>query len=247
MLRAVLIDDESNCLKMLEWELKNSEFEIEVLEMCETGKDGLRAIKEYKPDVIFLDIEMPYMNGFEMLDLVPKITFDVVFTTAYDEYALKAFKISAVDYLLKPIDGIELKKSLDKVQMRKTHEMSPKHIEFLMEQLENTKRNTVKTIALPTYEGYVFVKLRDIIYCQSDNNYTKVFMGEGKNLLISRTLKEVEEMLRDYQFYRVHNSFIVNLNEISNYIKADGGYLIMSNDGKVKVSRTKKEGLLKHF
>lgn len=249
MLKTILIDDESNCVKMLEWELNNNCPEVEIIATCETGKDGLKAIKELKPDLVFLDVEMPYMNGFEMLDLVPEVNFEVVFTTAYDEYAVKAFKISAIDYLLKPIDGEELKIAVEKVLEKKrlNTKVDSRHLEVLMGQVNGNKKNGVKNIALPTYEGYVFIKINQILYCQSDNNYTRVFLETGKPLLISRTLKEVGEMLTGFQFYRVHNSFIVNLNEISNYIKSDGGYLIMSNGDQVKVSRTKKEELLKHF
>ncbi len=249
MLKAILIDDESNCLKMLEWELQNTCPEVNILAKCETGKDGLKAIKDLHPDLVFLDVEMPYMNGFEMLDLVPEVNFEVIFTTAYDEYAVKAFKISAVDYLLKPIDGEELRVAIDKVSEKKQlhSKVDSRHLEVLMDQVSSSKKNGVKNIALPTYEGYVFVKINQILYCQSDNNYTRVILDDGKPLLISRTLKEVGEMLTDFQFYRVHNSFIVNLNEIANYIKSDGGYLIMSNGDQVKVSRTKKEELLKHF
>lgn len=248
MLNAILIDDETNCLKMLEWELKNSCPEVNILGMYDSGKEGLKAINKEKPDVVFLDIEMPYLNGFELLELIPNIDFDVVFTTAYDEYAVKAIKISAVDYLLKPIDGEDLAKAVARVEEKKKKNIGSENIDFLKKQLEDSRRNNIKNLALPTYEGYVFVKLEEIIYCQSDNNYATVFLKTGKKILISRTLKEVAEMLAEQDnFYRVHNSFLVNLNEIKNYVKTDGGYLVMSNDGKVKVSRSKKEELLNLF
>ena len=234
---------------MLEWELNNTCPGVQILEMCETGKDGMKAIKNLQPDLVFLDVEMPYMSGFEMLELLPEINFEVIFTTAYDKYAVNAFKINAVDYLLKPIDGEELKVAVDKVIEKKMllEKSDSGNLEALMNQIKETPKTGVKNIALPTYEGYVFVKISQILYCQSDNNYTRVILREGKPLLISRTLKEVGEMLTDSYFYRVHNSFIVNLNEINNYIKSDGGYLIMSNSDRVKVSRTKKEELLNHF
>ena len=248
MLNAILIDDETNCLKMLEWELKNNCPEVNILGMYDSGKEGLKAINSKKPDVVFLDIEMPYLNGFELFELIPNIDFDVVFTTAYDEYAVKAIKISAVDYLLKPIDGDDLKVAVGRVEEKKKNNIGSENIDFLKKQLEDTRRNAIKNLALPTYEGYVFVKLEDIIYCQSDNNYATVFLKTGKKILISRTLKEVAEMLTEQDnFFRVHNSFLVNLNEIKNYVKTDGGYLIMSNEGKVKVSRSKKDELLDLF
>lgn len=243
MLKAILIDDEPNCLKMLDWELKNSCPNVEIVEMCDSGKAGLKAIKQYKPSIVFLDVDMPYMNGFEMLELVEDIDFEVIFTTAYDEYAVKAFKINAIDYLLKPIDEDELAAAVKKAEER----IGVRSKKTKSSETENPQQNIIRKIALPTFEGLVFVEVDKIIYCQSDNNYTKIFLKEGKDLFISKTLKEMEEVLGQYHFYRVHNSFMVNLNEIKNYIKADGGYLIMSNDGKVRVSRSKKEGLLQLF
>lgn len=249
MLKTILIDDEANCLKILEWEIENNCPDIEIVAKCESGKAGLKAIIQMKPDLVFLDVEMPYMNGFEMLELIPEVNFDIIFTTAYDEYAVKAFKTSAVDYLLKPIDGDELATAVEKVKEKKSIQTQAdgKHIELLMDQVKENPKSGVKNIALPTYEGYVFIRINQITYCQSDNNYTKVILSEGKPLLISRTLKEVGELLSDFHFYRVHNSFLVNLNEIKNYVKSDGGFLIMSNGDRVKVSRTKKEELLNHF
>ncbi|RMG83967.1 MAG: response regulator, partial [Bacteroidetes bacterium] len=154
MLRTILIDDEVNCLKMLEWELKTACPEVEVLAKCETGKDGLKAIKDFRPDLVFLDVEMPYMNGFEMLELAPQIDFEVVFTTAYDEYAVRAFKISAIDYLLKPIDSEELRRAVEKV-LRKKQLREPadnRRLDLLMETVKNPARTGVQNIALPTYD-----------------------------------------------------------------------------------------------
>lgn len=248
MLKAVLIDDEPKGMEILKWELENSCPEVEVMAMCETGKEGLKAIKELEPDVVFLDIEMPYLNGFELLDLVPDVDFDVIFTTAYDQYALKAFKTtSAVDYLLKPIDEDELKKAVQRVHQKRDQRVALESLDFSSYNGDREARATMKNIALPTFEGLVFIDPKQIIYCQSDNTYTHIYLKDNKNLLISKTLKEMEEMLGEGRFYRVHNSYIVNLNEIKNYVRADGGYLVMGNGDKVRVSRSKKEGLLKLF
>lgn len=242
MLKAILIDDEPNCLKVLEWELQNSCPNVKILELCNSGKDGLKAIQKHKPDVVFLDVDMPYMNGFEMLELIPDIDFDVIFTTAHDEYAVKAFKINAIDYLLKPIDEDELKTAISKVEKnQKTSKIKTGMVE------DDPRKSIIRKIALPTFEGLVFVEVDQIIYCQSDNNYTKIFLKTDKDLFISKTLKELEELLGNYHFYRVHNSYVVNLNEIKNYVKADGGYLVMCNDDKVRVSRSKKDSLLQMF
>ncbi|MEM1325145.1 MAG: LytTR family DNA-binding domain-containing protein [Bacteroidota bacterium] len=242
MLKAILIDDEPNCLKVLEWELQNSCPDVEVLGMFDSGKEGLKALQQHQPDVVFLDVDMPYMNGFEMLELVPDIDFEVIFTTAHDEYAVKAFKINAIDYLLKPIDEDELQAAIKKVKDKKQNKSGKATIAA-----DDPRKNIIRKIALPTFEGLVFVEVDQIIYCQSDNNYTKIFLKQGKDLFISKTLKELEELLGNYHFYRVHNSFVVNLNEIKNYVKADGGYLVMVNDDKVRVSRSKKESLLSMF
>jgi two-component system LytT family response regulator len=242
MLKAVLIDDEPNCLKMLEWELQNACPNVQIAALCESGKDGLRAIQSHRPDLVFLDVDMPYMNGFEMLELLPDINFEVVFTTAHDEYAVKAFKINALDYLLKPIDEEELKSAIEKAEEKKRNYRS-----LDTKPNNDPRENVIRKVALPTFEGLVFVEVGQIIYCQSDNNYTKIFLKSEKDLFISKTLKEIEELLGNYFFFRVHNSFLVNLNEIKTYVKADGGYLVMSNDHKVRVSRTKKDSLLQLF
>ena len=241
MLKAILVDDEPNCLKMLEWELQNSCPDVQIVELCNSGKDGLKAIQKHQPDIVFLDVDMPYMNGFELLELVPDIKFDVIFTTAYDEYAVKAFKTNAIDYLLKPIDEDELRTAVTKVKDKN------QHITSQMPSEDDPRKQVIRKIALPTFEGLVFVEVDRIIYCQSDNNYSKIILKGEKNLFISKTLKETEAVLGNYHFFRVHNSFLVNLNEIKNYVKSDGGYLIMSNDERVKVSRAKKDMLLQLF
>lgn len=247
MIKAILIDDEENCLKMLEWEIGNACSNVEVVALCDSGKEGLRAIKTYQPDVIFLDIDMPYMNGFEMLELVPSLDFDIIFTTAYDQYAVKAFKTSAIDYLLKPIDAEELAKAVEKIRTKSAKDKDSNKVGFLMNQLEDIRKNDLKNIALPTFEGFVFIALEKIIYCQSDNSYTHVILEDEKNLFISKSLKEMEQILDNGSFFRVHNSFIINLNKIKNYVKSDGGYLIMKNGDQVKVSRGKKDILLSLF
>jgi len=243
-LRAVIVDDEANCLKMLEWELSDRCPEVEVVRICSTGKAGLMAIKEEQPDIVFLDIEMPYLNGFEVLELVPEVNFDVIFTTAYDKFAVRAFKSSATDYLLKPIDGDELRVAVDKVLEKRKQSAPNTDVKFLLQQLEAAKNNKIQRVALPTFEGLTFVQTDEIIYCQSDNNYCNVILTEGRKMLISKTLKEVEEMLSSDLFFRVHNSFFVNLKKVANYVKADGGALIMTNGDEVRVSRSRKDRLM---
>ena len=242
-LRAVLIDDEANCLKMLQWELSENCPEIEVVRTCTSGKAGLIAVKEERPDVVFLDIEMPYLNGFEVLELTPERNFAVVFTTAYDKFAVRAFKSSAVDYLLKPIDGADLRRAADKIIGQRSFADNSSNIDFLLRQIEDLKNDRLKRVALPTFEGTHFAEIDKIVHCQADNNYTKVYFADGNKVYISKTLKEVAEIIDSPHFYRSHNSYLVNLNHVSSYLKNDGGMLLMSNGDEVKVSRSRRERL----
>jgi len=242
-LRAILVDDEANCLKMLEWELKDKCPEVNIVRTCSTGKAGLMAIKEEKPDVVFLDIEMPYLNGFEVLELVPQVDFEVIFTTAYDRFAVRAFKSSATDYLLKPIDGEDLRTAVDKVLNKRKNNSPNLDVSFLLQQLEDAKNNRVKRVAIPTGENITFVDVNDVLYCQSDSNYCNIYLKNGQKLFVSKTLKELEEILGSELFFRVHNSNLVNLKEIVNYSRNDGGTVTMSNDTKVRVSRSRKDRL----
>jgi len=246
-LRAILIDDEKNCLTSLQYDLKTHCPSIEIIDVCQGGKEGLLSINKHKPDLVFLDIDMPHINGFEMLEMIPQINFATIFTTAYDKYALQAFKISAVDYLLKPVNQEELVQAVEKVKKQKSSNDSQKNIDFLIEQMQAIESDSVKKIAFPTFEGIEFVALKDINYCQSDNNYTYVYLLDGTHLLISKTLRHVEEMICDYQFFRVHNSYIVNLDYIKKFVKGDGGYLLMQDGKHISVSRSKKGELIKLF
>ena len=245
-LRAVIIDDETDCVQSLAHDLKNYCPEVSVVAECEGAKDGIRAINAHKPDVVFLDIDMPLINGFELLELLPEIDFEVIFTTAHEHYALKAFKISAVDYLLKPIAPDELMKATRKASLLRSKGNTKKQIDFLIQQLKDND-NAIQRIALPTSEGLVFADLADIIYCESDGAYSNIHFVNGDRLLISKTLRYLEDILCDYQFFRVHKSFIANLDYVSKYSRGSGGMLTMKNGARIQVSRSKKEELLKLF
>ncbi|MDX1408059.1 MAG: LytTR family transcriptional regulator DNA-binding domain-containing protein [Saprospiraceae bacterium] len=247
MLNAILIDDEPECLLSLAYDLDKHCPDVRIIEQCQGGKEGVVAINKHQPDVVFLDIDMPFVNGFDLLEMVPNIDFEVVFTTAYDKYALQAFKISAVDFLLKPIDPESLKQAVQKVLLLKERGNAQKQINFLIQQIKDLENNNVRKIALPTFEGLEFIDLDDILYCQSDSAYSYVFFTDGTKLYISKTLRYLEEILCDFHFFRVHNSYIVNLHYVRKYSKADGGLLIMNNGDKVRVSRSKKEELLNLF
>ena len=241
-LRAIIIDDERHSCDALQMLLDKCCTQVQVAAICHSANEGLKKIIELRPDLIFLDIEMPYMNGFQMLEQLPAINFEIIFTTSYDQYAITAFKFSALDYLLKPVDREELEKALQKVS-KKINPPVSQQLEILLQKI-NQPTLAIQRIALPTMQGLEFVPVESIISCSSSNNYTEFFLKDKKKLLVSRTLKETEDMLADHSFIRVHNSHIVNLNAITRYVKGEGGYLVMADGSTVDVSRSRKELLM---
>lgn len=243
MLKALIIDDEPYCCEILAAMLEADCPDININQICNNGADGLTAIHKNSPDIVFLDVEMPKMNGFEMLEQLPAVNFHLIFTTSYDQYALKAIRFSAIDYLLKPIDREELKKAVEKVRQRIQIPL-PQQLEILMQKIKQPS-SPVNKIALPTMEGLQMIPVDSIVSCESDDNYTYFKLKSGKKLLVTRSLKEIEESLEQHSFIRVHRSYLVNLNEIEKYIKGEGGYLVMSDGTTIDVARNKKEILLK--
>ncbi len=243
MLRGIIIDDEPYCCEILAAMLESDCPEIKIVSICNSAADALAAIKKYTPDIVFLDVEMPKMNGFEMLEQLPSVNFHLIFTTSYDQYALKAIRFSAIDYLLKPVDREELKTSVQKVKDR-IQVPVPQQLEILLEKIRQPAK-LINKIALPTMEGLHMVPVDDIVSCQSNDNYTNIQLKSGKKMLVTRTLKDMEEILEQHSFIRVHRFYIVNLNEIEKYIKGEGGYLVMSDGTTIDVARNKKETLLK--
>ena len=242
-MKAIIIDDEPYCCDILFAMLQSYCPDVEVVSICNNGMDALAAIRQHAPNLLFLDVEMPKMNGFEMLEQIPSINFHLIFTTSYDQYALKAIRFSAIDYLLKPIDREELIKAVQKVKNR-IQSPIPQQLEILIQKLRQPA-NPVNKIALPAMEGLQMIPVDSIISCESDDNYSKILLKNGKKMLVTRSLKEMEEILEQHSFARVHRSYLVNLNEVEKYIKGEGGYLIMSDGSMVDVSRNKKEQLLK--
>lgn len=243
MIKAIIVDDEPYSCESLVTLLERYCPAVKVADICYSGEAALSAIQEQQPQIVFLDIEMPRMNGFEMLERIPEIKFELIFTTSYDQYAIKAIRFSALDYLLKPIDREELQRAVQKVTQR-LHYPLPQQLEILLHKLHQPV-SSIQRIALPTMEGLLMVAVNSIISCASDGNYTIFLLKNKQKLIVSRTLKDIEEMLEDYSFLRVHHSYIVNLNEINKYIKGEGGYLIMSDDSSVDISRSRKEMLLR--
>ena len=243
MIKAVIIDDEPYCCEILAAMLESDCRDVEIIGICNNGPDALAAIKKFSPDIVFLDVEMPRMNGFEMLEQLPVINFHLIFTTSYDQYALRAIRFSAIDYLLKPIDREELKKAVQKVKDRLQAPI-PQQLEILMQKLKQPAI-PINKIALPTMEGLQMIPVDNIISCESDDNYTTLRLKNRKKLLATRSLKDMEEILAQHSFIRVHRCYIVNLNEIEKYVKGEGGYLVMSDGTTIDVARNKKETLLR--
>ncbi len=242
MIEAIIVDDEPFCCSSLAILLQRYCPEVKVAGIYHSGGDALQAIPKQQPQIVFLDIEMPGMNGFEMLEKLPEINFEIIFTTSYDQYAIKAIRFSALDYLLKPVDREELQKAVQKV-IQRSHYPFPQQLEILLQKINQPISSTQK-IALPSMEGLQMIDVNSIISCASDSNYTTFMLKNKQKVIVSRTLKEIEEMLEEYSFSGCIIHYLINLNEIDKYIKGEGGYLIMSDGSTIDVSRSKKEALL---
>lgn len=245
MITCVLIDDETTSLEMMEWLLKTYCPQVKIEAMCEAATQGIEAINKYKPDVVFLDIEMPHMNGFDMLEQFSKLFFDVVFCTAYDQFAIKAFKYSALNYLLKPVDPDELIETINRIELRKAPP-DKEQIELLMQNIQLPVKPVPQRIALTTNDGMLFVSTMDILYCEADSNYTTVVLKNQK-VLVSKTLKEIDETLAGTDFYRIHHSFLINLSHVQKYVRGDGGYVLMTDGKAVSISRSKRQDFMDLF
>lgn len=242
MINAIIVDDELKSRESLKILLEEFCDNVTVKALCQDVAEAVQAIQQHKPDVVFLDIQLQRETGFDLLTQLGDFDFEVIFTTAYAEYAIKAFKFAAIDYLLKPIDIEELKRALSKVEKRMNDSIALR-LQQLMQNLKNTSSENYK-LALPTTDGLVFVKMQDILYCEASSNYTEITVMDGKKYIVSRTLKEYEDMLSEHSFYRIHNSYLINLNAIKKYVRGEGGYVIMANDKSLDVSKRKKEGFL---
>ena len=239
MLRSVIIDDEPQNASMLKNDIITHCPSVEVIAVCHSAKEGIMAIKKEKPDLAFLDIQMPWMNGFEMLEMLDVINFSIIFTTAHDQFAAKAFRISAVDYLLKPIDANDLKEAVRKAQQRSEQQKGNIHIENLLRNIKQPSAH--QKIALPYKDGHEFVEVSHIIYCQAEGAYTKVFLDNKKYILVSKTLGDIEELLPPDIFQRVHHSTVVNLSYVTHFVRSDGGYIKLQTGEQLTVSKSKKE------
>ncbi len=243
MLKTIIIDDEQHCVDRISKLLSKYDNTINIIEICSNAGDAKKTIELLKPDVIFLDVHLHQETGFDLLKQLSNIDFEIVFTTAYDSYAVDAFKFSALDYLLKPIDEDDLSLTIDKLKKKTSLKDVSKKVEVLFHNLED-KTNQVKKIAIPTLEGLTFIKVSDIIRCQSDINYTHIFLEGKKKITVAKTLKHFEDLLDQYNFFRTHQSHLINLSYIDKYVKGKGGYVLMSDGTHIEVAVRRKEGFM---
>ena len=241
MLRAVIVDDELKAIQSLSWELTNFNKDIEVIKTFTDPFKALQFLKDYTPDCLFLDIQMPTMDGFQFLDKLDNKDIAVVITTAYDEYAIKALKREALDYLLKPIDSDDLSQALDKIQKFKNRNINSDKIENIL--LEFNAKNNNKKIIISTEGKLMFIKQEDILFVESDGNYSTLFLTDNQKILVTKKLKEINQILPTQGFFRIHNSYIINLNKIKEFLKTDG-YVIMESGHKIPVARQRKSDFL---
>jgi len=239
---AIIVDDEPNALAVLQKLLELHCPEVKVLASLTSSIEAFEKIKSMRPDIVFLDIEMPQMNGFQLLSKLGEIKFHLIFTTAYDQFAVKAFRFNALDYLLKPVDPAELKKAVHKASEQS--KILPQQLEHISELLHESEKGHHPTrIAFPHAKGYRFITLADIIYCESESNYTILHLAGEPKLTVCKTLGEIEDLLTHTHFLRIHRSYLVNTERIKEFIKSDGGYLIMENKFEIPVSRNKRDEL----
>ena len=244
-MKAIIIDDEPDCVKLLALQLKMSCPQVAVVAECTSAEQGIRAIREFMPDMVFLDIEMPKTNGFQLLEALGDIDFAVVFVTAYDKFAVKAFKYSAVDYLLKPTDTKDLQTAVMRVE--RSRKVDSRQLELLKQCLITSTKTFPEKIALPHQDGVIFVELKQVLYCESDNNYTRFHLINGHKYLVSKTLRDVQETLEERNFLRISRQHLVNLDQITKFVKGDGSYVVMSDGHTITVARSQKEKLVERF
>jgi two-component system LytT family response regulator len=245
-LRTVLIDDEKHCVETLRYELEKNCPEVNIIGTASSGKEGMNLIRETSPDLVFLDIEMPGMSGFEMLHQLGDADMDVIFVTAYDQYALQAFRCAATDYLLKPVISEQLTEAVGRVAASTPDQgVTKQRLDNLLYNLREGMKSP--RVALSTGKGIDFVEASRIMYCKAESNYTDVVLTDGKKYTLSKTLGDVEEMLGHLDFFRVHQSYLINLEQMTSYIRDDGGYAVMKDGSRMPISKRRKEEFLQRI
>jgi two-component system, LytTR family, response regulator len=243
MITAIIVDDDIRCRKALNELLKLSGKKVKILAECGSADEAKEAINSQYPDIVFLDVEMPEKNGFDLLDELEEINFDIVFTTAYEQYAIRAIRSSALDFLLKPIAEKDFLEALHRFETKKNKTQTLRQVEVLLENYSQYNEPN-KKIAVPTNNGLEFIRTDNIMRLEADSSYTTFFLSDKTKLVVAKTLKEMEELLSPTKFYRVHHSHLVNIDFIKRFQKSDGGMLIMEDKTEVPISRQRKEELM---
>lgn len=245
MLRAVIVDDEPKAIQGLSWELSSFERDIEIIETFTVAEKAIKFINENSIDCLFLDIEMPTMDGFQLLEKIEDKDFAIIITTAYNEYAIKALKNQAIDYLLKPIDSDDLEETIGRVKQHYKKNNNTEKVEKILSSF-NKKFNRRK-ITINTDGKLVFLSQDEILFVESDGNYSTIYTtGANKKIVVTKKLKEINLLLPEDHFFRIHNSYIINLNKIKEFLKSDG-YVVLENNHKIPVSRQRKSDFLEKF
>ena len=242
-MKVIIIDDEARARNLLTELIKEYAPQLEVVTTADDVPNGVKAIHKYRPDLVFLDVEMPQYSGFQLLDFFEEVNFEIIFTTAYQEYALQAFQVSAIDYLLKPIQIDLLLRAIEKAQ-----KINPaQNTERFQTLKANIAEEYIKRIALPVAGGLTFVEIDDIIYMQADGAYTHIVLKNKQKILVSKNIKSFEEMLTQPCFFRPHRSYIINLNHVRQFMKQDGGCIVMDDGETISISKEKREELLRLY
>ncbi len=246
MIKALIIEDEQKSREMLAMLVQQNCPNLQLLGSAKNVHEGVEMINSLKPDLIFLDIQMPDGTGFDLLEQVQDKKFEIIFTTATDKHALKAIKYSACDYLLKPLDIDELKQAVDKVSNKQNVAPTMENLQFLIQHLKKAD-DTYQKITLPTGNAYEIVNIKDIIRCEADASYTHFHLVGGKKLMVSASLKHYEDLLPENEFIRVHHQHLINMNHVTRYLKQDGGYAVMSDGTQIEISRRKKDAFMERL
>jgi len=245
MIKALIIDDEQHCIdRLVKLLIPSHEEIVHVIGSAASVEDGIKKIALLNPDLVFLDVQLEDKTGFDLLKSIPEIKFEIIFTTAYEKFAIQAIKFSALDYLLKPIDADELNLALLKLLNENSRRSTTKKIDILLQNIQVNNPNPQKII-VPTINGFEFIDIENIIRCQSEINYTTIFLRDKQKLVVAKTLKEFEELLTDHQFFRVHNSHLINMLFIKSYHKGKGGSVKLTDGTEIEVSSRRKEEFLK--
>lgn len=240
MIKAVIVDDEIDAVFSIELIINEYCSDVIIVGKANSAIEGKNQILKNKPDLVFLDIDMPRGTGFDMLEMLPEKNFDVIFVTAYSDFAIKAFKYSAVDYILKPIEIDNLINAVKRVQKKRASNTTNSAINYEV-LMENIKDNRSKKIIISNSDGIEFVDVSDIIRFQAEGSYTQIFLSDGVQILVSKHLKEFQDLLTEDKFYRPHNSHLINLANVKRYVQRDGGYIVMKDNSEVPISRRKKD------